>query len=63
MTNVIPETFRYHIFYFDKENVSFNWYFSEYNSDMMHIVKLLNSFGVVPICIEEPVSGNYWMNN
>lgn len=58
------QTFRYHIFYFDKENVSFNWYFSEYNSDMAATIQLLNSFGVVPMCIEEPVeSGNFWMNN
>lgn len=55
--------FRYHVFYFDKENVSFNWYFSEYNSDMAATIRLLNSFGVAPMCIEEPVSGNYWMNN
>lgn len=58
------ETFRYHIFYFDKENVSFNWYFSEYNSDMASTIQLLNSFGVVPMCIEEPVEkDNFWMNN
>ena len=57
------ESFRYHIFYFNKEKVSFNWYFTEYNSDMAATVQLLNSFGVVPMCIEEPVSSNYWMNN
>lgn len=58
------QTFRYHIFYFDKENLWFNWYFSEYNSDMAATVQLLNSFGAVPMCIEEPVEkDNFWMNN